>query len=82
MSEWEKFFEYQNRLNFSWESISQYNEVQITAEELYQHFKARLIDEIVVSEERSALLSDDLDFPPEQLMRRKVFLLHDTRAPE
>ncbi len=55
MSEWEEFFEYQNRLNFSWESMSQYNsdtpcplfEVQITAEELYQHFKARMEAEAV-----------------------------------
>jgi len=48
MSDWQEWFEHQNRLNFSWESISQHNEVRITAEELYQHFKDRLLHELAV----------------------------------
>ncbi len=56
VSDWQEFFEYQNRLNFGWDSISQYSEVTITAEDLYQHFKARMISEISVLE---VLLSDN-----------------------
>ena len=51
-------------------------------ENMYQAFKARLIEEIVVADERSAVISDGLPYPPEKLKHRKVLLLADTAQPD
>ncbi len=75
---WQEWFEYQNRLKFSWMATSQFNDYDHTVEEMYQAFKARIIDEVIVADERSALMSDGLPYSPERLKYRKVLLLADT----
>ena len=79
---WQEWFEYQNRLKFNWTAISQYKDYDHTAEEMYQAFKARIIDEVIVADERSALMSDGLPYPPERLKNRKVLLLADSAKPK
>jgi len=64
---WQEWFEYQNRLKFSWTATAQFNDYELTAEEMYQAFKARMTDE-----QKQRIMTDAVkpsDLTPEQVAK-------------
>ncbi len=54
-----------------------FKEASVYEERMYQAFKARLVREVIVFDQRKALASDNLPFTPARLKYRHVLLLTD-----